>query len=161
MTRAKIWVMSQAWPLHMFQLSSFDLPPVKECRKLNILPGYYNHQFPAFHKYWSMTKCVLLLYPDQLLIRSKSLQGLPLLLKKTSALFIKRFHHTRRDVRGFIAQVLLPVLFVTAAMGLGTLRTKETEYPELILSPSLYGTSDQADFFGWVVVFVVLKPICL
>uniref|UniRef100_A0A663FCF6 ATP binding cassette subfamily A member 12 n=1 Tax=Aquila chrysaetos chrysaetos TaxID=223781 RepID=A0A663FCF6_AQUCH len=85
---------------------------------------------------------------DQLLIRSKSLQGLPLLLKKTSALFIKRFHHTRRDVRGFIAQVVLPVLFVMAAMGLGTLRTKETEYPELILSPSLYGTSDQADFFG-------------
>ncbi|KAM6129391.1 glucosylceramide transporter ABCA12 [Pterocles gutturalis] len=85
---------------------------------------------------------------DQLLIRSKSLQGLPLLLKKTTALFIKRFHHTRRDVRGFIAQVILPVLFVMAAMGLGTLRTKETEYPELILSPSLYGTSDQADFFG-------------
>ncbi|XP_009581458.1 PREDICTED: ATP-binding cassette sub-family A member 12 [Fulmarus glacialis] len=85
---------------------------------------------------------------DQLLIRSKSLQGLPLLLKKTSALFTKRFHHTRRDVRGFIAQVILPVLFVMAAMGLGTLRTKETEYPELILSPSLYGTSDQADFFG-------------
>ncbi|KAM9287173.1 glucosylceramide transporter ABCA12 [Morus bassanus] len=85
---------------------------------------------------------------DQLLIRSKSLQGLPLLLKKTSALFIKRFHHSRRDVRGFIAQVILPVLFVMAAMGLGTLRTKETEYPELILSPSLYGTSDQADFFG-------------
>ncbi|XP_065607453.1 glucosylceramide transporter ABCA12 [Cyrtonyx montezumae] len=85
---------------------------------------------------------------DQLLIRSKSLQGLPLLLKKTSALFIKRLHHTRRDVRGFIAQVILPVLFVMAAMGLGTLRTKETEYPELILSPSLYGTSDQADFFG-------------
>ncbi|XP_071418175.1 glucosylceramide transporter ABCA12 [Pithys albifrons albifrons] len=85
---------------------------------------------------------------DQLLIRSKSLQGLPLLLKKTSALFIKRFHHTRRDVRGLIAQVILPVLFVMAAMGLGTLRTKETEYPELLLSPSLYGTSDQADFFG-------------
>ncbi|KAM6349075.1 glucosylceramide transporter ABCA12 [Alca torda] len=85
---------------------------------------------------------------DQLLIRSKSLQGLPLLLKKTLALFIKRFHHTRRDVRGFIAQVILPVLFVMAAMGLGTLRTKETEYPELVLSPSLYGTSDQADFFG-------------
>nr|XP_054492464.1 glucosylceramide transporter ABCA12 [Agelaius phoeniceus] len=85
---------------------------------------------------------------DQLLIRSKSLRGLPLLLKRTSALFIKRFHHTRRDVRGFIAQVILPVLFVMAAMGLGTLRTKETEYPELPLSPSLYGTADQVDFFG-------------
>ncbi|XP_062434346.1 glucosylceramide transporter ABCA12 [Rhea pennata] len=84
---------------------------------------------------------------DQLLIRSKSLKGLPLLLKKTSAMFLKRFHHTRRDVRGFIAQVILPVLFVMAAMGLGTVRTKETEYPELILSPSLYGTSDQTDFF--------------
>ena len=101
----------------------------------------------------------VLLYPDQLLIRSKRLQGLPLLLKKTSALFIKRFHHTRRDVRGFIAQVVLPVLFVMAAMGLGTLRTKETEYPELILSPSLYGTSDQADFFGWVVFLFNLQPI--
>uniref|UniRef100_A0A8C3NLH8 Uncharacterized protein n=1 Tax=Geospiza parvula TaxID=87175 RepID=A0A8C3NLH8_GEOPR len=65
---------------------------------------------------------------DQVLIRSKSLRGLPLLLKRTS--------------------VILPVLFVMAAMGLGTLRTKETEYPELPLSPSLYGTADQADFFG-------------
>uniref|UniRef100_A0A803V3Y8 ATP binding cassette subfamily A member 12 n=1 Tax=Ficedula albicollis TaxID=59894 RepID=A0A803V3Y8_FICAL len=85
---------------------------------------------------------------DQLLIRSKSLRGLPLLLKRTWALFVKRAHHTRRDARGFVAQVILPVLFVTAAMGLGTLRTKETEYPELLLSPSLYGTADQADFFG-------------
>ncbi|XP_056352681.1 glucosylceramide transporter ABCA12 [Oenanthe melanoleuca] len=85
---------------------------------------------------------------DQLLIRSKSLRGLPLLLKRSSALVVKRCHHTRRDARGFVAQVILPVLFVTAAMGLGTLRTKETEYPELLLSPSLYGTADQADFFG-------------
>lgn len=118
------------------------------CRKPNILPEFSDHHFPALHKCWAVTKCLCPLCPDQLLIRSKSLQGLPLLLKRTSALFIKRFHHTRRDVRGFIAQVILPVLFVTAAMGLGTLRTKETEYPELLLSPSLYGTADQADFFG-------------
>uniref|UniRef100_A0A8C3EXC1 ATP binding cassette subfamily A member 12 n=1 Tax=Corvus moneduloides TaxID=1196302 RepID=A0A8C3EXC1_CORMO len=98
---------------------------------------------------------------DQLLIRSKSLRGLPLLLKKTSALFIKRSHHTRRDVRGFIAQVILPVLFVMAAMGLGTLRTKETEYPELLLSPSLYGTADQADFFGASEENVFLFRQCL
>uniref|UniRef100_A0A8D2N186 ATP binding cassette subfamily A member 12 n=1 Tax=Zonotrichia albicollis TaxID=44394 RepID=A0A8D2N186_ZONAL len=98
---------------------------------------------------------------DQLLIRSKSLRGLPLLLKRTSALFIKRFHHTRRDVRGFIAQVILPVLFVMAAMGLGTLRTKETEYPELPLSPSLYGTADQVDFFGASEENVFLFRQCL
>lgn len=116
-------------------------------RKRNTLPECSNHHFPSWHKCPAMTKRHPLC-PDQLLIRSKSLRGLPLLLKKTSALFIKRSHHTRRDVRGFIAQVILPVLFVMAAMGLGTLRTKETEYPELLLSPSLYGTADQADFFG-------------
>ncbi|ETE57846.1 ATP-binding cassette sub-family A member 12, partial [Ophiophagus hannah] len=60
---------------------------------------------------------------DQVLINMGKPNNLSLLLRKATALFIKRFHHTRRDVKGFIAQVILPVLFVTAAMGLGTLRT--------------------------------------
>lgn len=70
------------------------------------------------------------------------------MLRKAGALFVKRFHHTRRNVKGFIAQVILPVLFVTTAMGLGTLRTEVAEYPALHLSPALYGDSGQADFFG-------------
>ncbi|XP_070588323.1 glucosylceramide transporter ABCA12 [Erythrolamprus reginae] len=85
---------------------------------------------------------------DQVLINMGKPSNLSLLLKKSTALFIKRFHHTRRDVKGFIAQVILPVLFVTAAMGLGTLRTKVAEYPALHLSPALYGSSSQSDFFG-------------
>uniref|UniRef100_A0A8D0GSN9 ATP binding cassette subfamily A member 12 n=1 Tax=Sphenodon punctatus TaxID=8508 RepID=A0A8D0GSN9_SPHPU len=85
---------------------------------------------------------------DQVLVKSRRSSGFPLLLKKAAAMFVKRFHHTRRNVKGFIAQVLLPVLFVTAAMGLGTLRTQVAEYPSLHLSPSLYGSSGQADFFG-------------
>uniref|UniRef100_A0A8C8SU25 ATP binding cassette subfamily A member 12 n=1 Tax=Pelusios castaneus TaxID=367368 RepID=A0A8C8SU25_9SAUR len=85
---------------------------------------------------------------DQSLVKSKRLTGLPLLLKKTAAVFIKRFHHTRRNLKGFFTQVILPVIFVTVAMGLSTLRTEVAEYPELQLSPSLYGSSGQADFFG-------------
>ncbi|TRZ18799.1 hypothetical protein HGM15179_008308 [Zosterops borbonicus] len=123
--------------------------PVKDQQEDAALP----HQLPGVSGHtggdeMSLSTDTFTERDDQLLIRSKSLRGLPLLLKRTSALFIKRSHHTRRDVRGFIAQVILPVLFVMAAMGLGTLRTKETEYPELLLSPSLYGTADQADFFG-------------
>ncbi|XP_048339496.1 glucosylceramide transporter ABCA12 [Sphaerodactylus townsendi] len=83
---------------------------------------------------------------DQALVKSKKPNNL--LLRKAAALFVKRFHHTRRNVKGFVAQVILPVLFVTAAMGLGTLRTEVAEYPALHLSPSLYGSSGQADFFG-------------
>ncbi|XP_032661205.1 glucosylceramide transporter ABCA12 [Chelonoidis abingdonii] len=85
---------------------------------------------------------------DQALVRSKRVTGLPLLLKKTTAVFVKRFHHTRRNLKGFFTQVILPVIFVTVAMGLSTLRTEVAEYPELHLSPSLYGSSGQADFFG-------------
>uniref|UniRef100_A0A670I5E3 ATP binding cassette subfamily A member 12 n=1 Tax=Podarcis muralis TaxID=64176 RepID=A0A670I5E3_PODMU len=85
---------------------------------------------------------------DQALVKPMKSNSFPLLLRKATALLIKRFHHTRRNVKGFIAQVILPVLFVTAAMGLGTLRSKVAEYPALHLSPSLYGSSKQADFFG-------------
>lgn len=88
------------------------------------------------------------LVSDQSLLRPRKLKKWPLLLKRANAVFIKRFHHTRRNVKGFIAQVILPVLFVATAMGLGTLRTKEAEYPDLLLSPSMYGFSDQVDFFG-------------
>ncbi|XP_054827532.1 glucosylceramide transporter ABCA12 [Eublepharis macularius] len=85
---------------------------------------------------------------DQALVKPVKQNDFCLLLRKASALFVKRFHHTRRNVKGFIAQVVLPVLFVTAAMGLGTLRTEVAEYPALHLSPSLYGYSGQTDFFG-------------
>ncbi|XP_053233210.1 glucosylceramide transporter ABCA12 [Podarcis raffonei] len=85
---------------------------------------------------------------DQALVKPMKSNSFPLLLRKATALLIKRFHHTRRNVKGFIAQVILPVLFVTAAMGLGTLRSKVAEYPALHLSPALYGSSKQTDFFG-------------
>ncbi|ELK17237.1 ATP-binding cassette sub-family A member 12, partial [Pteropus alecto] len=85
---------------------------------------------------------------DKILTRGERLDGLGLLLKKIMAILIKRFHHTRRNWKGFIAQVILPIIFVTTAMGLGTLRNSSNSYPEIQISPSLYGTSEQTAFYA-------------
>ncbi|XP_077011154.1 glucosylceramide transporter ABCA12 isoform X2 [Tamandua tetradactyla] len=85
---------------------------------------------------------------DKVLTRGERLDGFGLLLKKTMAILIKRFHHTRRNWKGLIAQVLLPIVFVTTAMGLGTLRNSNDTYPEVRLSPSLYGTTGQTAFYA-------------
>uniref|UniRef100_A0A8C5V2F7 ATP binding cassette subfamily A member 12 n=1 Tax=Microcebus murinus TaxID=30608 RepID=A0A8C5V2F7_MICMU len=85
---------------------------------------------------------------DKILTRGERLDGLGLLLKKIMAILIKRFHHTRRNWKGLIAQVILPIVFVTTAMGLGTLRDSSNIYPEIQISPSLYGTSKQTSFYA-------------
>ncbi|XP_011787749.1 PREDICTED: ATP-binding cassette sub-family A member 12 [Colobus angolensis palliatus] len=85
---------------------------------------------------------------DKILTRGERLDGFGLLLKKIMAILIKRFHHTRRNWKGLIAQVILPIVFVTTAMGLGTLRNSSNSYPEIQISPSLYGTSEQTAFYG-------------
>lgn len=64
------------------------------------------------------------------------------------AILIKRFHHTRRNWKGLIAQVVLPIVFVTTAMGLGTLRASNNSYPEIQISPSLYGGPEQTAFYA-------------
>ncbi|XP_031223714.1 ATP-binding cassette sub-family A member 12 [Mastomys coucha] len=85
---------------------------------------------------------------DKALTRSKKLDGFGLLLKKIMAILIKRFHHTRRNWKGLVAQVILPIVFVATAMGLGTLRDSSNSYPEIMISPSIYGTSEQTAFYA-------------
>ncbi|KAM6179073.1 glucosylceramide transporter ABCA12 isoform 2-T2 [Rhynchocyon petersi] len=85
---------------------------------------------------------------DKVLTRGERLDGFGLLFKKIMAILIKRFHHTRRNWKGLIAQVVLPIVFVTTAMGLGTLRDASNSYPELQISPSLYGTTEQTSFYA-------------
>ncbi|XP_059134228.1 glucosylceramide transporter ABCA12 isoform X1 [Peromyscus eremicus] len=85
---------------------------------------------------------------DKVLTRSEKLDGFGLLLKKIMAILIKRFHHTRRNWKGLIAQVVLPIVFVATAMGLGTLRDSSNSYPEILISPSIYGTSEQTAFYA-------------
>uniref|UniRef100_A0A8C5MKI8 ATP binding cassette subfamily A member 12 n=1 Tax=Leptobrachium leishanense TaxID=445787 RepID=A0A8C5MKI8_9ANUR len=87
---------------------------------------------------------------DQALADSEKLSGFTLLLKKCIAIFIKRFHHSKRNWKGILSQILLPVLFVIAAMGLGSLSSSSASYPELLLSPNLYGTVDQSVPFGLI-----------
>ncbi|MBZ3879909.1 ATP-binding cassette sub-family A member 12 [Sciurus carolinensis] len=85
---------------------------------------------------------------DKVLTRGERLDGFGLLMKKILAILIKRFHHTRRNWKGLIAQVVLPIVFVTTAMGLGTLRDSSNSYPEIQISPSLYGTHEQTAFYA-------------
>uniref|UniRef100_A0A3B3Y4Z8 ABC transporter domain-containing protein n=1 Tax=Poecilia mexicana TaxID=48701 RepID=A0A3B3Y4Z8_9TELE len=63
------------------------------------------------------------------------------------SMLIKRFHHSRRDWKSLLAQLLLPVLFVTVAMGLGSIKSDVQHYPELELSPALYNVGPSYSFF--------------
>ncbi|KAK2839661.1 hypothetical protein Q5P01_013401 [Channa striata] len=87
-------------------------------------------------------------YGDRIKLSSSSMvQGMALAWQQVAAILIKRFHHNRRDWKGLIAQILLPVLFVTFAMGLGSLRNNLQNYPELELSPALYNIQPSYSFF--------------
>ncbi|XP_041118415.1 ATP-binding cassette sub-family A member 12-like [Polyodon spathula] len=107
---------------------------------------------------WSNTQMVVQVPEDaassynvsdrQALTGSSSLGGPRLFAQKVVGMLLKRIHHSRRDWRGLLAQVILPVLFVIAAMGMGTIKNGIQEYPEINLSPALYGYDSQSVFFG-------------
>ena len=52
-------------------------------------------------------------------------------------LLIKRFHHSRRNVKGLISQILLPAVFVCIAMTVAMSRPGYEILPKLILSPTM------------------------
>ncbi|XP_057709211.1 glucosylceramide transporter ABCA12-like isoform X1 [Corythoichthys intestinalis] len=79
---------------------------------------------------------------------SNRAQGMSLAWQQIKAILIKRFHHSRRNYRGLISQILLPVLFVTFAMGLGSIKNDLLHYPELELSPALYNFRPGYSFFS-------------
>ncbi|TSW62345.1 ATP-binding cassette sub-family A member 12 [Bagarius yarrelli] len=67
--------------------------------------------------------------------------------QQVMAILLKRLHHSRRNWKGLISQVLLPVLFVLAAMGLGSIKSDLQNFPEMKLTPSVYQTGKQFTFF--------------
>uniref|UniRef100_A0AAR2LEQ5 ABC transporter domain-containing protein n=1 Tax=Pygocentrus nattereri TaxID=42514 RepID=A0AAR2LEQ5_PYGNA len=81
--------------------------------------------------------------------RASKLSGFRLVAQQVMAMIVKRFHHSRRDWKGLISQVLLPVLFVIAAMGLGSIKSDLQYFPEMELSPALYDTGKQYAFFRY------------
>uniref|UniRef100_A0AAR2JHU9 ABC transporter domain-containing protein n=1 Tax=Pygocentrus nattereri TaxID=42514 RepID=A0AAR2JHU9_PYGNA len=79
---------------------------------------------------------------------NSTVSGFRLVAQQVMAMIVKRFHHSRRDWKGLISQVLLPVLFVIAAMGLGSIKSDLQYFPEMELSPALYDTGKQYAFFS-------------
>ncbi|KAK7939643.1 hypothetical protein WMY93_002969 [Mugilogobius chulae] len=79
---------------------------------------------------------------------NQTLSGVKLAWQQLTAILIKRFHHSRRDWKGLISQLLLPVLFVVFAMGLGTIKSDLRHYPELEISPALYNLGPSYSFFS-------------
>uniref|UniRef100_A0A8D2NJS6 ABC transporter domain-containing protein n=1 Tax=Zonotrichia albicollis TaxID=44394 RepID=A0A8D2NJS6_ZONAL len=67
---------------------------------------------------------------------ASSVRGAHLVLTQIVALVMKRFHHTRRDWRGSLSNVLLPVLFVALAMALFSVKPLAIDYPSLQAHPS-------------------------
>ncbi|XP_034550567.1 uncharacterized protein abca12 [Notolabrus celidotus] len=79
---------------------------------------------------------------------STTVSGMMLAWQQFVAILTKRFHHSRRDWKGLIAQILLPVLFMVFAMGLGSIKSDLKHYPELELSPALYKSGQSYSFFS-------------
>ncbi|KAF3843010.1 hypothetical protein F7725_001859 [Dissostichus mawsoni] len=79
---------------------------------------------------------------------SSTVSGMALAWQQMTAILVKRFHHSRRDWKGLIAQILLPVLFMVFAMGLGSIKSDLQHYPELELSPALYNLGPSYSFFS-------------
>ncbi|XP_026509884.1 ATP-binding cassette sub-family A member 13-like [Terrapene carolina triunguis] len=80
------------------------------------------------------------------LLDAQSVRGTRLVFTQIAALLMKRFHHTRRDWRGTLSNVLLPVLFVAMAMALFTVKPLATDYPSLKLMPGLYDNVESSFF---------------
>ncbi|XP_052462842.1 uncharacterized protein abca12 isoform X17 [Carassius gibelio] len=79
---------------------------------------------------------------------TSNVRGLALTAQRVKAMLLKRVHHSRRDWKGLFSQVLLPVLFVIAAMGLGSIKSDLQHFPKIVLSPALYHIDDQYTFFS-------------
>ncbi|XP_077349950.1 glucosylceramide transporter ABCA12-like [Lithobates pipiens] len=77
----------------------------------------------------------------------KTMQKIQLYLLQISASLIYNFHHTRRDWKGSLANLVLPILFVTMAMGMFNLKPFSFDHPPLKLSSDLY-SNEQALFFS-------------
>nr|XP_034977878.1 retinal-specific phospholipid-transporting ATPase ABCA4 [Zootoca vivipara] len=73
-------------------------------------------------------------------------KGCQLTFQQIKALFIKRFHHSTRSLKDFLAQIVLPASFVLLALILTVIIPPFGEYPSLTLHPWIYG--HQFTFFS-------------
>lgn len=99
---------------------------------------------------------------EEVLTGFKKMGTAQLMMRQAVGLIIKRFHHFRRDWKGIIAQIALPVLFVLGAMGLATV-SPLNNLPDIHICASMYGGATQAVPFNSVnisdpLVFAMTSP---
>nr|CAB3219608.1 ATP-binding cassette sub-family A member 1-like [Phallusia mammillata] len=73
---------------------------------------------------------------------SYQVSGNKLVLQQFRALFIKRFHHARRNGKGFVASVIVPAVFVALALAFALIIPGYKNLPPLELQPWMYGDSN-------------------
>ena len=68
---------------------------------------------------------------------------LDLVFQQLYALLIKRFHRVKRNFKGFIAEIIVPVKFVVLALLVATLAPSDNSRPPLELHPWYYSTPNR------------------
>ena len=63
-----------------------------------------------------------------------------LLLKHVAALEIKRFHHSKRNKKGILCEIIMPAAFVCLAMCMTLILPGLEEEPPLEMNPWIYPT---------------------
>ncbi|XP_074643630.1 phospholipid-transporting ATPase ABCA1-like [Tubulanus polymorphus] len=71
--------------------------------------------------------------------------GYQLLGRQFRALFLKRFHHTRRSKKGFVAEIILPAFFVLLAMIFAQIVPPFSELPPMEIHPWHMQTQTKVD----------------
>ena len=66
-------------------------------------------------------------------------KGARLFWLQFQALYLKRFHHLRKDRKAFLSQILLPALFVLLAMIFTLIVPDDSNQKPLVLNPYIYG----------------------
>ena len=61
-----------------------------------------------------------------------------LLIQQFYALIIKRFHRVKRNTRGFLAEIVLPVILVCLALLVASLRPQVANFPAVEIHPWLF-----------------------
>eukprot|EP00111_Clytia_hemisphaerica_P002239 TCONS_00006276-protein len=54
------------------------------------------------------------------------------------ALILKRFHHTKRNIKSLLTHIFLPGIFISIAMTVALSQPKANTYPKLVLSPTMF-----------------------
>ena len=83
-------------------------------------------------------------------------------MKHVAALEIKRFHHSKRNKKGIMCEIIMPAAFVCLAMCMTLILPGLEEEPDLEISPWIYPTKVPHDqvltlFEGWRKHFVLCQ----